>query len=130
VKLDKVHTHLDNERRGIPALVKFSTGLQSGMDSSLTNIMGVGVIKKISNFHPRRKKFYFVYIKSSLTFGGEGGAITKNSSIMIYFRFNTLADFGIGLSFRVKEIRWYKMYTIEISLIIFSLSFVFTKYNS
>lgn len=49
---------------------------------------------------------------------------------MIYFKINTLTDFGIGFSFRVKEIRWYDMYTIEISLIIFSLSFVFTKYNS
>lgn len=49
---------------------------------------------------------------------------------MIYFRLNTLTDFGLGVSFRVKEIRWYNMYTIEMSLIIFSLSFVFTKYNS
>lgn len=49
---------------------------------------------------------------------------------MIYFRFNTLTDFGLGVSFRVKEIRWYNMYTVELSLIIFSLSFVFTKYNS
>ena len=49
---------------------------------------------------------------------------------MVYFRLNRLTDFGIGLSFRVKEVRWYKMYTIEISLIIFSLSFVITKYNS
>jgi hypothetical protein len=94
------------------------------------HMRGMGLLKNFSHFHPGRKKFYFVYMKSSITFGGEGGAITKNSSIMIYFRFNTLADFGIGLSFRVKEIRWYKMYTIELSLIIFSLSFVFTKYNS
>jgi hypothetical protein len=55
------------------------------MDSSLTDTIGVGVIKKISNFHPGRKKFYFVYIKSSVTFGGEGGAITKNLSIYDIF---------------------------------------------
>lgn len=91
---------------------------------------GVGVIKKISNFHPGRKKFYFVYIKTSVTFGGEGGAITKTLLYMIYFKTSTITDFGLGVSFRVKDIRWYSMYTIEISLIIFSLSFVFTKYNS
>jgi hypothetical protein len=94
------------------------------------HMMGWGVIKKISNFHPGRKKFYFVYIKSSATFGGEGGAITKNFIYMIYFRLSTLSNFGLGVSFSVKEIRWYNMYTIDISLIIFSLSFVFTKYNS
>jgi len=49
---------------------------------------------------------------------------------MIYFKTNTITEFGLGVSFRVKDIRWYTMYTIEISLIIFSLSFVFTKYNS
>jgi len=100
------------------------------MDSSLIYTKGVGVIKNFSNFHPGRKKFYFVYIKSSVTFGGEGGAIIKTLLYMIHFRLSTLTDFGLGVSFRVKEIRWYDMYTIEISLIIFSLSFVFTKYNS
>lgn len=49
---------------------------------------------------------------------------------MIHFRINTITDFGIGLSYRVKDIRWYTMYTIEVSAIIFTLSFVFTKYNS
>ena len=49
---------------------------------------------------------------------------------MIYFKVNTLTDFGLGVSFRIREIKWYDVYTIEISLIIFSFSFVFTKYNS
>ena len=49
---------------------------------------------------------------------------------MIYFKLGGLTEFGLGISFRVKDIRWYTMYTIQISLIIFSLSFVFTKYNS
>lgn len=100
------------------------------MDSSLTNTIATPILKNFSNFHLRRKKFCFVYIKSCITFGGEGGAITKKLFYMIHFRVNTFTDFSIGLSFRVKEVRWYKMYTIEISLIIFSLSFVITKYNS
>ena len=92
------------------------------------NIMPRGVIKKILNFHPEQKfcifkKFYYLW-------GDKGGLVNKNFLYMIYFKVNTLTDFGIGASFRVKEIRWYDMYTIEISLIIFSLSFVFTKYNS
>jgi hypothetical protein len=92
------------------------------------NIMPRGVIKKISNFHPEQKfcifkKFYYLW-------GDKGGLVNKNFLYMIYFKLGGLTDFGLGISFRVKDIRWYTMYTIDISLIIFSLSFVFTKYNS
>ena len=33
---------------------------------------------------------------------------------MIYFKVNTLTDFGLGVSFRMREIKWYDVYTIEI----------------
>jgi hypothetical protein len=51
--------------------------MQYGRDNSLMHMMGVGGYKKISNFH-LKQKFCFAESKTSVTFGGEGGAIIKS----------------------------------------------------
>jgi hypothetical protein len=99
------------------------------MDSSLMHIVPRGVIKKISNFH-LKQKFCFAEPKTSVTFGGEGGAITKILSIMIYLKLNRFTDFSIGVHYKSRRLYNHSVYSLTLSVIIFSLSFVITKYNS
>ena len=128
--MERMPLHPDNERGDSPTRqILHGVAIRNGLLSHEHN--GVGGYKKNFQFSPKTKKVLFcIYKKFSYLWGGKGGAIIKTLLYMIYFRLNTLTDFGLGVSFRVKEIRWYNMYTIELSLIIFSLSFVFTKYNS
>ena len=115
---------------GTPQPCQNKEGLQLEVDSSLTNMMGVGSMKKISNFH-LLQKFCFAYSKSSATFGGGGrGGYNKISLYMIYFSLNRITDFSIGVHYKSRSLYHHSVYSLSVSVIIFTVSFVITKYNS
>lgn len=73
---------------GVVQPSQFQEGLILEVDSSLMHKGGIPILKNFSHPHQVQapsKKFCFVYIKSCVTFGGEGGAIIKSLSLWSIF---------------------------------------------
>jgi hypothetical protein len=49
---------------------------------------------------------------------------------MIVLTLNTYRDFGLGVKFISRSLSNYSVMKVEVDVLIFKLSFVFTKYNA
>jgi hypothetical protein len=84
--------------------------------------------KKFFQFSPPTKILQIQ--KLQLPLGGEGGGYNKILFIMIYFSINRLTDFSLGIHYKSRRMYNHSVYSLSISVIIFTLTFVITKYNS
>lgn len=62
--------------------------------------------------------------------GGRGGSVHPYIYIMILLEINRLSSFGLGLSYRGRSLSNYTVKRLDVSLLLFTVSFVFTKYNA
>jgi hypothetical protein len=69
--------------------------------------------------------------KRFLTFGGDkGGATSKTADTMIHISLSDSRNFGIGFEYRGKTISNYSIKKLDVHLLLFTISFVYTRFNA
>jgi hypothetical protein len=78
------------------------------------------------------KSFFWNLEKDSSTLGGErGGCVfSKLVTTMIHISLSDSRNFGIGFEYRGKTISNYSIKKLDVHLLLFTISFVYTRFNT
>jgi hypothetical protein len=77
------------------------------------------------------EKFFLEFGKTFLTFGGDkGGATSISVHTMIHISLNDSRNFGIGFEYRGKSLSNYSIKRFDFHLLLITVSFVFTRFNT
>jgi hypothetical protein len=69
--------------------------------------------------------------KRFLTFGGDkGGATSISVNTMIHISLSDSRNFGIGFEYRGKSLSNYTIKKLDVHLLLFTISFVYTRFNT